>query len=88
MVIFSGVHVNPENLPIIMLKLKPFIPMSHAIEGLRLITSSGPGIPWGELFLHVGLELLMGVGYLAVGFISFSLIEKIAIKAGRLDLSS
>lgn len=88
LVIFSGVHVPPEKLPEIMAVVKPFIPMSHAVSGLRSLFESVPVFSKEFFWTCLGNEFLLGLGYLGVGYIALSVIEKVARSKGRLDLAA
>ncbi len=86
--IFSGVHIQPENIPETLLILKPFVPMLHVIDGLRLLFESESSVTFAEVSGHIIFEILLGMGYLLVGYISLRFVERIAKITGRLELTA
>jgi ABC-type polysaccharide/polyol phosphate export permease len=70
--VFCGVVIPREVLPPGLFELSEIMPMSHALDGIREAFSGGSLSVVGH---HLGLELLVGTCYAAVGYALFRWLE-------------
>ncbi len=85
LVAFSGVHIPPNSMPELMEILRHFLPMAHAIDGLRSIYSIS-SISWTEALLLMGHELLLAVIFVVSGYYLLAILERRAKVTAKLDL--
>jgi ABC-type polysaccharide/polyol phosphate export permease len=80
--IFTGVVIPREDLPVVLYEISAVMPMSHALEGIREAFDGAPLSAMGDQLL---LELLVGVCYATVGYALFRVIERYARRSGAYD---
>jgi ABC-2 type transport system permease protein len=82
--VFTGVVIPRDDLPTGLYAISEVMPMSHALDGLRLAFAGGS---LGEASGDFGLELLVGLCYAMVGYAMFRLLERYIRRSGAYDLS-
>lgn len=80
LLILSGANVPLQRLPGALRSLSSFLPLSAGIAAARRAVSGAPGA-WPL----IGRELAVGAGYLALGYLVFSLFERAAKDSGSLE---
>lgn len=83
LLILSGSNVVLSNLPGWMQVISNLIPLTRGIASARLIIAGGD---LSEISGLIGVELLIGVGYILVGYILFRWFETQAKRRGTLDI--
>ena len=64
---FTGVSVPVSFWPAWVQLAVGLLPVTHGLAAARVLLAGGP---WGEALQNIGLELLVGAGWLAVGLVT------------------
>ena len=78
----TGMIIPRDELPWLLGEVGAFLPITHSLVAFRA-AFAGDGL--GTVLDHLGLELLVGAAYIAVGAILYQLIESEARRRGIQD---
>jgi ABC-2 type transport system permease protein len=83
LLVFSGSNIALENLPAWMQTISNVIPLTRGIRSARAIIS---GADLAQVAPWVREEFLIGVIYIAVGYVLFRMFEIVAKRRGTLEV--
>jgi ABC-2 type transport system permease protein len=78
----GGLVIPRQELPIGLRELSEVLPVAHGLEGIR---DAFAGASLGSVSGDLGLELLVGLGYAAAGFLTFRIVEAYARRSGAYE---
>ena len=82
LLVFTGMMIPRDIFPTIIQGFGDILPVTN---GLSVIRSAFSGTMLSDVYLTLIREALVGLGYLAAGFIGFTLFERMAKQTGALE---
>jgi ABC-2 type transport system permease protein len=81
----SGVNFPTEKLPLILQYISNILPLTNALKASKLLINGGI-IDYGKINSLLFNELLLGIGYCIVAYISLRIMEKLAKCKATIDI--
>lgn len=82
LLILSGANIPNGSLPVVLRWIADFLPLTHGIRAARALID---GAAIASVYPLLLLELAVGVGYMILGYLLFSRIERRAKRQGTLE---
>jgi ABC-2 type transport system permease protein len=80
--ILTGAIIPRSELPGVLRAVGEVMPVTHALEGTR---KAYEGSSLGSIAGDIGLEALVALGYVVVGYVMFRVIETFQRRTGAYD---